>query len=153
MIICRISASSSVHLVDKEKCTYLHSKFVTGEQVAHRQTGDASHGRIAQMQNSKCFASRSHALPAALSTWKLIDLRVLSASHWIRPVAGMTGWRTKPRGIFKLLEFSAAPLPSQLGSNKRTRERKISILVTSLFACMNNWTCSASVWRWLQPAS
>lgn len=60
----------------------LRSKVSPEKQVAPWETGNASHGKSAQMQNSKCFDS-SPALPAALSTWNLIDLRVFSASHWI----------------------------------------------------------------------
>jgi hypothetical protein len=37
-----------------------------------------------------------------------------------------------------LLVFSAAPLPSQFGSNRRTSDRKISILVMSRFASTVN---------------
>lgn len=71
-----------------------------------------------------------------MSSWRWWLFHLLVSGHWIRPVAGITGWCTKPRGMLTLLAFSAAPLLSQLGSSKRTSERKISIRVTSLFACM-----------------
>jgi hypothetical protein len=73
--------------------------------------------------------------------------RVRSGPHWMLPVAGMTGWYTKPCGVFTMFAFSATPAPSQFGSNKRTSDRKISILVTSRFACMNIEQC-LQIYRW-----